>query len=120
MTTKIADSMFVAPDCDTELINSVRALHPKQSHFDDLSVYSLKHIINHIVVPITHIFSKSFRSGIVPDFYKIARVVPTYKLGDDSNFTNYMPISILPALSKILEKLMHASLTNFLTTYNVL
>jgi hypothetical protein len=121
MSNKIPDSMFLAPVCDKELINCVRALHPKHSaSFDDLSVYSLKRIINHIAVPLTQIFNKSFQSGIVPDFCKIARVVPIYKSGDSSDYTNYRPISILPALSKILEKLMHARLTNFLTKYNVL
>ncbi len=59
-------------------------------------------------------------AGIFPDILKIARVIPLYKSGDRNDITNYRPISLLPVLSKIFEKLIHSRLTSFLDKNNVL
>ncbi len=59
-------------------------------------------------------------SGVFPDPLKIARVIPLYKSGDKNDITNYRPISLLPVLSKIFEKLIHARLTSFLDKHNVI
>ena len=64
----------------------------------------MKESIDYIVIPLTHIINKSLTSGIVPHSMNIARVMPIFKSGNKHNFGNYRPISILPAFSKILEK----------------
>ena len=45
-------------------------------------------------------------TGIFPDRCKLANVRPIYKKGNKKDITNYRPVSLLPVLSKILEKLM--------------
>ena len=47
-------------------------------------------------------------SGVFPDELKIAKVIPLYKSGSSNIMSNYRPISILPTLSKIFEKLIHS------------
>ena len=56
----------------------------------------------------------SFKTGVVPTDWKEAKVVPVLKSGPRSQVDNYRPISILPTLSKILEKLFHKQLMNHL------
>ena len=51
---------------------------------------------------------------------KIARVVPLFKTGDLSLLTNYRPVSVLPAFSKILERIVYNRLINFLNKFNIL
>ena len=51
---------------------------------------------------------------------KIARVVPLFKTGEISMFTNYRPVSVLPAFSKILERIVYNHLINFLNKFNIL
>ena len=51
---------------------------------------------------------------------KIARVVPLFKTGDLSQFTNYRPVSVLPAFSKCLEGTVYNRLINFLNKFNTL
>ena len=56
----------------------------------------------------------------MPSKLKIAKVIPLYKTKDPALFSNYRPISLLPFFSKILERLMHNRLYNFLTEHNIL
>ena len=51
---------------------------------------------------------------------KIARVVPLFKAGDRSLFTNYRPVSILPSFSKFLEKVVYSRLYNYLCKLEIL
>lgn len=59
-------------------------------------------------------------TGIVPSKLKIAKVIPLYKSENPELFSNYRPISILPCLSKILERLMYNRLYNFLAEHNII
>ena len=88
--------------------------------YDGISVNLLKKIIHFIVSPLTHIFNLSIASGIFPNSLKIAKVIPIYKKDDSSTVSNYRPISILPAISKILEKIIHQRLYDFLNCNNLL
>jgi len=56
--------------------------------------------------------------GIVPDKLKIARVIPMYKSDDDNIFSNHRPASVLPAFSKVLEKIPYNRLISFLDKFN--
>jgi retron-type reverse transcriptase len=51
---------------------------------------------------------------------KIAKVIPIYKASDPSLLKNYRPISLLPAFSKLLEKIMYDKLMSFLVSKNIL
>ncbi len=62
----------------------------------------------------------SFRTGIVPNSLKIAKVVPVYKSGPKDQLTNYRPISILPFFSKLLEKVVYNRLTEYLNKWSIL
>ena len=66
-----------------------------------------------VVAPtLTGIFSASIRTGIFPNEWKASRVTPSlifrviFKSGPKSNPGNYRPISIIPAIAKIFEKII--------------
>ena len=82
--------------------------------YDNVSVNLIKKIIHHIAEPLSALINKSFECGIVPDQLKIAPVCPIFKCGDQTDFTNYHPISVLPAFSKIFEKIVHIRLMTYL------
>ena len=51
---------------------------------------------------------------------KIAKIVPLFKSGEDSIFSNYRPVSLLPQFSKVIEKLFDKRLTEFIEKNNSL
>ena len=69
---------------------------------------------------ITFLFNKSISQGKFPDALKNAKVVPIHKDDSRLEMSNYRPISLLPTLSKIFEKLMYARLISFFSKHNIL
>ena len=51
---------------------------------------------------------------------KVARVIPLFKSGTLTLFTNYRPVSVLPAFSKFLERIVYKRLDSFLKKYKIL
>jgi hypothetical protein len=86
---------------------------------DGLSNKLIKSIKQEILEPITTIVNQTFSTGIFPDRLKLAKVVPVYKKDNENIFNNYRPISLLPSLSKIFERLMHNQLHEYFTTNNL-
>ena len=74
-----------------------------------------------IIAPsMTYIMNLSISTGIFPDIWKTAKVVPIHKSDSKQDRGNYRPISILAVLSKIIERHVHDSLYSFLTKFNLL
>ena len=46
-------------------------------------------------------------TGIFPQLFKISKIIPLYKKGDHSLLTNYRPISLLPTISKVFERIIY-------------
>ena len=110
----ISDSMYLNPTGDLEVCNILNSLQPKKScDCDGISIKFLKNVKEGIVSPVTIIINKSLSEGMVPDKMKVAKVVPIYKSKDKQQFNNYRPISLLPAFSKILEKVVHRRLYKY-------
>ena len=62
----------------------------------------------------------SLESGTVPNKLKTAKVIPIYKAGDTQIMSNYRPVSVLPTLSKVYEKIVYKRLNSFLSKHNIL
>ena len=75
----------------------------------------------HIIAkPLVYLINLSFSTGVFPDLLKIANIIPVLKKGDRQDYSNYRPISLISNLSKLIEKLAHKSLYNFLEKYSLL
>ena len=68
----------------------------------------------------THIFNQAIISSSFPDQWKVASVTPLLKNGQRNSPGNYRPISVLPAISKIMERIMYNQLYNYLTKFGLL
>ncbi len=92
----------------------INKLAPKTSYgFDEISTKLLKTIKVTLVTLITLIINQMLCTGIFPDKLKIAKIIHIHKKKDETLFTNYRPISLLPAISKIFEKVIFKQLYQF-------
>ena len=69
---------------------------------------------------LAYIFNKSLQTGSIPDEWKSARVSAIFKKGTRTDPGNYRPISILPIVSKLLEKIVHSQLYKFCSENQIL
>ena len=88
--------------------------------FDGISTNLLKIIEPAITKPLTILTNQVLCTGMFPDKLKIAKVIPIHKKGDATVFNNYRPISLLPAISKVLEKIIYDQLSCYLNDSKLL
>ena len=86
----------------------IKNLKPKNSSgHDSISLILLKASINSIAKPLTCIINQSLKTGRFPSKLKVAKIIPIFKKGDEHDFNNYRPISLLPSISKVFEKTIY-------------
>ena len=116
------DTKFeIKPVSLTFVQKQLEALDPsKATGLDGLSAKFLKIGSAAISLPIMKIINLSITTAIFPDTFKKAKVTPCFKKGDNSDMSNYRPISVLPLLSKIIEKHVAENLKSYLSEHNLL
>jgi len=110
-----ARTFFMNPFSADEVASTIRNLNEgKSPGFDKVGATLVKKCCATLSLILTKIFNGCVSLGIYPDGMKVARVVPILKSGCKKEFSNYRPISILPVLNKIFEKLIYVRLVSFL------
>ena len=92
----------------------------KGAGYDDISFNVAKKCFGVLHKTLSHIFNLFLQTGICPNKFKIAKVTPLFKGGENYELGNYRPISVLPCFSKILEKIMYNCLYKYLTDNSIL
>ena len=89
---------------------------------DGISAKCLRITAPAIAGSLNHVFNLSLASGEIPQLqeWKNARVTPIFKAGSETNIENYGPISVLPVVVKVFERLVYAQLYSFLLERNLL
>ena len=88
----------------------------KATGCDHIPAKLLKPVASTLSHHISTICNQCVDTCTFPMDAKLAEVVPLYKKADNLTMQNYRPISILPSLSKVLEKIIHQQLLPFLET----
>ena len=101
--------------------STIKSLKPKTSSgYDNISTKLLKEISDEIAEPLTLIINQTLTSSIFPDSLKLAQVSPIHKKGDETLLNNYRPISLLPAISKVIEQIIHSQLSSYFVNKELL
>ena len=87
----------------------------KATGSDGIPVWLLKETAYQISPSLTMLFNKSLRLGIFPGDWKLANIVPIFKKGKRDFVENYRPISLLPVISKVLERCVLAGLRDHIS-----
>ena len=119
--SQTSDSFYIYPTTSYEIEREIMALKTSKAVGPcSVPIKVLKLLQNVIAKPLEILFNTSFSTGIVPENFKLARVLPVFKKGDHTNLNNYRPISLLSVFNKLLEKLMYNRLIAYLQKKNIL
>ena len=98
---------------EVELVKIIKSLKNKNSSgYDSLSNRMLKKEQYAFARLLKPLINEAIDEGIFPTCLKTANVIPIFKKGDMTNLNNYRPISLLPVLSKVFEKVINMQITN--------
>ena len=113
---KFVNSIFLNPTSSDEIAEIIGHFENKSSTgLDGISPKVVKLFPESLIHCLAHIFNLSLSEGKFLSPFKKSKVIPVYKnKGEKSDMNNYRPISLLPVLSKILERIMHRRLYSFL------
>lgn len=111
----------IVPTSVSEVVKVIKGLNnTKSTGWDDIPLDIIKENIYLLALPLVDIFNLSIKSGVFPEKFKISKICPLFKKGEQSDPKNYRPIALLPTFSKILEKLIKHRLMNYLQRHNIL
>ncbi len=103
--SQTSDSFYIYPPTSYEIKREIMGLKISKAVGPcSIPIKVLKLLQNVMAKPLEILFNTSFSTGIVPENFKLARVVPVFKKGDHSNLNNYRPISLLSRLQQTIRE----------------
>lgn len=104
---------FFTETTEEKLLKSIDSILPKSSSgFDLLSNRMLKKEKKQFAKILLNLINETIMGNVYPEVLKIAKIIPIFKKGDNTNLNNYRPIVLLPVLSKVLEKVINDQITS--------
>ena len=115
------DSFNLATVSENTILNILKNNNvSKAADLDNLSGRFSKEGAEVLAKSITDLCNLSITSEKFPGSCKIAKLKPIYKKGSLTEASNYRPISLLPLISKVIEKVIHDQTSTFLNSRNLL
>ena len=111
------DELFDFKAITSEDVRKVIMAMPsnKAPGYDRIPVFVIKDCLSYILPALTVLINSSFSNSVFPKAWKKSEVVPHLKDGDHEIPSNNRPISLLPVLSKVTEKIALNQFTEYLT-----
>ena len=91
----------------------INEIDSKKRSSREISPAIIKLAKKNFLIPITNCINQCISTKSFPDELKVADVVPVFKKEDPNNKANYRPISLLPIISKILERVLFGQIEKF-------
>ena len=103
----------------TEMMNEINKLDAKKSGtFMDIPVKRLKEVVDIVATPLAQIWKIEIVQGRkFAGELKLADITPLHKKLENILKENYRPVSLLPVVSKLFEKIMQKQMKTFIETF---
>lgn len=119
--TRNSSSVFLKPVSEAEVVNIIRNLKTSTAKdIDDFQIKPIKYTSDLLAPILTHIFNLCLSQAVFPRKMQVARVTALHKKGNKNDMANYRPVSILPVMSKVLEKVILQRFTDFEEKHSLL
>ena len=82
---------------------------------EDISCYFSELVLPFTEKSLAGLFNTSIETSLLPDSWKLARVTPIFKEGEKTEKSNYRPVSVLPVVARLFEKLVPDQLHQYMT-----
>lgn len=109
-----------SPVTEADVFKAIMRVSSNAVGADKIPIQFLKIILPFVLPALTAIFNKSLSTSTFPSAWKLAIVRPLQKSSCPQSPSDFRPISILPALSKCLERLVHQQWFSHIKTNNIL
>lgn len=121
LKNRTTQTFFLFPTDSEEIIKLIGKINPRKAGgSDNISPKILRENISIYADKLTHIINLSFKTGIVPEKFKLGKVIPIFKKENNLLPENYRPITLLSSLNKILEQVMYNRIYSFLIKHDIL
>ena len=120
MPEPVPENFIPSPATEEEVVNIISSFQNKSCHINSIPIFIFKKLSPYLAPVLCEIFNDAITQGIFPSTLKIARIVPIHKGKSNKIANNFRPISLLPLVSKIIEKLMKTRAMEFITKNNIL
>ena len=120
LVAPVENSFFCPPSDSEEIDNLIRMQKKKSTDLMNIPVFIYKILASLISHTVSMLFNNPLSEGIFPECFKMVKIIPIFKSGDSNSLANYRPISMLPFLSKMFEKLVCARRDSYLKSNNIL
>lgn len=103
------------------VLKMIRTTNPhKASDIFGVKPAIIKDLAEDIAPIVVGIFNRAVQEGSYPDVLKVTKVIELYKGGDVEEATQYRPISLLPIIAKLIDKLINTQLMKHLVENNMI
>jgi hypothetical protein len=93
---------------EKDILNKIKRLDiNKSTSPDKIPPLIIKQCAKELTQLLHIIFNQSLSTGVFPDIWKTAHIIPIFKTGEKTCCENYRPISILSCLAKLLESVVY-------------
>ena len=116
---KPKSSSIFFEDTTVDEVNETVATFSNEK-LSDIPIVVVKHCVPIIAPTLVKLYNKCMQIGSFPENLKNGRITPIHKRGPKDNIENYRPISTIPILGKIFEKILYKRMYNFLCSKNIL
>ena len=111
-TGNLLDLHSVDSKAVCKILHSLRV--NKAAGLDKIPARLVRDAETELAPSIAYLINKSAKDGSVPALWKVARVTPLYKAEDKLLVENYRSISVLPVLSKVMERVVDKQMSAYL------
>lgn len=119
-TTRVPSKFHFKLVDESHIIKILNKSKSNSAGSDDLSTFMIKLCCPVLIPVILHIINTCLLESVFPQAWKIAKIKPLPKVSSPSGFKDLRPISILPALAKVLERVMSNQIQLYLIENSLL
>ena len=115
INTNLTSSFFFEPVISSDIELEISLLRSKKAYgLYSCPIRILKCAKNVLSSPLAELTNLSVQTGKYPSKLKHAKIIPVYKGDDETNPSNYRPISLLSVFNRIFEKIMYNRLKSYI------